>query len=245
MSEPRPLDHPSPDRPFRLYLALTDHCNRACPWCSTCSGPHGATYLDPEPAVWRRHVPADADYELQLEGGEPTVHPRFREFVAAARGDARCRRLVVCTNGVSLPRRADRLAAWVEALGEPLTLKLSINHHLLAADPGLLELAVALRDLCAPAGDARLLVLNVRRRRGPPDDDAWVRHAVEARGLLPWTNDFFLQRYGFAADRPEWADWGTPFAVSDRFALVNPDGTAHGTDLVARSEAMRSLVRMR
>ena len=42
---PKPLDHPTPDRPHRLYYALTNHCNRTCPWCSTCSSPQGSTFL--------------------------------------------------------------------------------------------------------------------------------------------------------------------------------------------------------
>lgn len=239
MSE-QPLDHPTPERPWRLYLALTNHCNRACPWCSTCSGPSGATFLDPDTlaTLW----PADADFELQLEGGEPTVHPRFADFVAAARAHPRCRRLVVCTNGVALPRRPERLRAWLDTLGAPLTLKLSVNHHLLEHDAGLLDLCVAVRDVFARTTEVdRLLVINVRRRAGTADDDAAVVEAVSARGLLPHANVFFLQRYGYAADRPEWAAWGEPFAVADRFRLVNPDGTVHGTDLVGRSEAMRRL----
>lgn len=236
----RPLDHPTPERPHRVYLALTNHCNRACPWCSTCSSPAGATYLSPE--AWAAHLPPGAPFELQLEGGEPTVHPRFWDFVQAARANPLCRRLVLCTNGVRLPRRPEALRAFVERLGTPLTLKLSVNHHLLDEDPGLLNLCVALQALCAASpADDRLLVLNVRRRAGEADDDAAVVAAVAARGLLPHANVFFLQRYGFAADRPEWAHWGEPFAVADRFVLVNPDASAHGTDLVGRSEAMRAL----
>jgi hypothetical protein len=81
-------------------------------------------------------------------------------------------------------------------------------------------------------------VLNVRLRRGQADDDARVREAVVAAGLGAHSNVFFLQRYGFAADEPGWLP---PFAVSDRFTLVNPDGTAHGQDFVARSRAMGAL----
>ena len=124
------------------------------------------------------------------------------------------------------------------SLGTPLTIKLSINHHLLERDPGLLELAVALayeRTL------ERELVINVRLRRGVADDDRAVRDAVEAAGLLPHSNVFFLQRYGFAADEETWDE---PFVVAGmtaRFAMVNPDGARFGPTLVARSEAMRVL----
>jgi MoaA/NifB/PqqE/SkfB family radical SAM enzyme len=233
---PVPLDHPTPDRPHRLYFALTNHCNRACPWCSTCSSPRGGTWLSL--ADYAARFPAAGPFQVQLEGGEPTLHPDFWEFVRLAREHPRCTHLVLCTNGVVLPRRPDRLRPWLERLGTPLTIKLSINHHLLDHDPGLIALAVLTRDLFAELGGGRLLVLNVRLRRGYEDDDRRVREAVEAAGLLPHANVFFLQRYGFAAEE---AGWDLPAPVWDRFTLVNPDGSAHGPDLLARSEGMRLL----
>jgi hypothetical protein len=231
-----PLDHPTPDRPHRVYFALTNHCNRSCPWCSTCSSPRGSTWLTPAAFVAR--FPAAGPFQVQLEGGEPTVHPQFWEFVRLAREHPRCTQLVLCTNGVVLPRQRDRLRAWLERLGTPLTLKLSVNHHLLDHDGGLIGLAVLARDLMAELGGERLLVLNVRQRRGYEDDDRRVREVVAAAGLLPHANVFFLQRYGFASDEES---WDPPAPVWHAFTLVNPDGSAHGPDLLARSEGMRLL----
>jgi hypothetical protein len=242
---PRPLDHPTPDRPHRVYVALTNHCNRACPWCSTCSSPRGSTWLSLE--AYRAGLPREGAFQVQLEGGEPTVHPQFWEFVRVAREHPSCTHLVLCTNGVVLPRAPRKLRAWVERLGTPLTLKLSLNHHLLDHDAGLLGLAVQLRDLfrewpaeAPPRGAAgeRLLVLNVRLRRGYHDDDRRVAQLVEQAGLLPHANIFFLQRYGFASGE---SDWELPAPVSDRFTLINPDGRVFGPDLLARSEGMRGL----
>src|SRR4051794_16505959 len=125
----RPLDYPMPDRPHRVYVALTNHCNRACPWCSTCSSPRGQTWLSV--AEFTASLPGAGFFQLQLEGGEPTVHPQFWEFVRIAREHPRCTHLVVCTNGVVLPRSPGRLGEWIERLGTPLTVKLSLNHHLL------------------------------------------------------------------------------------------------------------------
>ncbi len=231
-----PLDHPTPDRPHRVYATLTNHCNRACPWCSTCSSPDGSTYLSLD--AFRAALPSEGRFEVQMEGGEPTVHPDFDAFVDVAREHPRCTRLVVVTNGVRLPRSAAPLGTWVERLGTPATVKLSVNHHLLERDPGLLDLARLLRDVIASCGEDRCLVLNVRRRRGAADDDRAVLERVRAAGLADDANDFFLQRYGFAADEP---GWDAPFLVGTNFSLLNPDGRVHGTDLVARSEAMRRL----
>lgn len=231
-----PLDHPTPGRPHRVYLALTNHCNRACPWCSTCSSPAGETWMTAE--SFRASWPREGSFQIQLEGGEPTLHPQFFDLVGTARAEPRCDRVVVCTNGVVLPRRPDRLRDWVARLGAPLTLKLSVNHHLLDRDPGLLDLAGSLERTFGDVGGDRLLVLNVRLRRGVEDDDRRVVRAVEAAGLLPIANVFFLQRYGFASEEE---GWDPPRPVFDTFTLVNPDGAAFGSDLVARSEAMRRL----
>jgi MoaA/NifB/PqqE/SkfB family radical SAM enzyme len=237
-----PLDHPHAARPHRVYLALTNRCNRRCPWCSTYSTPERTTLFDP--ARLDEILPAGGGaFELQLEGGEPTLHPDFWSIVNSARANPRCARLVLCTNGVVLPHGRPRLDDWLARLGAPLTLKLSINHHLLAEDPGLLALATATRDALRDLGGDRLFVVNVRLRRGVENDDERVRRAVEEAGLLPHANVFFLQRYGFASDE---ATWEPPFLAGHNFRLVNPDGatftaTDDGQVLVARSEAMRLL----
>jgi hypothetical protein len=230
-----PLDRPSAERPHRVYVATSNHCNRACPWCSTCSSPRGETEL--AIADYLQSLPPEGAFEVQLEGGEPTIHPEFFELVRLARANPRCVRVVIVTNGVVMPRTSAELRAWLDRLGAPLTIKLSINHHLLAQDGGLLELAASLRaELAALDGD-RELVLNVRLRPDAPGADAWVRDAVGAAGLIELANVFHLQAYGFASER----DWDRPFVVGENFTLVNPDGTSHGTDLVGRSEAMRVL----
>lgn len=231
-----PLDHPTPDRPHRIYVALTNHCNRACPWCSTCSSPRGSTFLGREDFL--RLLPSTGPFQLQLEGGEPTVHPDFWELVALARSHPGCTRLVVCTNGVRLPRRRDLLREWLLRLGAPLTLKLSVNHHLLEHDPRLIDLCREVGEAFAAEGGERELVINVRLRRGVDGDDQWVRRVVEEAGLAPRANFFFLQAYGFAAGTPGWEQ---PRPVWDRFTLYNPDGRSFETDLVARSEGMRVL----
>jgi MoaA/NifB/PqqE/SkfB family radical SAM enzyme len=181
-------------------------------------------------------LPREGFFQVQLEGGEPTIHPDFWEFVQIARQHPRCSHVVLCTNGVVLPRRKEQLRAWLERMGAPLTIKLSFNHHLLDHDGGLLGLAALLRELCGELEGERQLVINVRLRRGVDEDDGRVRGAIESAGLLPSANIFFLQRYGFAANETE---WDPPAPVWDNFTLVNPDGQTFGPDLVARSDAMR------
>ena len=143
-------------------------------------------------------LPAHGPFQVQIEGGEPLCHPEFWEFVRVARAHPGCHRLVLCTNGTLLPRKPRGLLVWLERLGTPFTLKLSLNHFLLERDPHLIELATLLRDLMG-RNPERSLVVNVRRRRAVHDDDRAVVEAVERAGLLPFANVFFLQRYGNAS----------------------------------------------
>jgi organic radical activating enzyme len=231
-----PRDRPSETRPHRVYVATTNHCNRSCPWCSTCSSPSGSTWIGvPD---YLASFPSDGPFEVQLEGGEPTVHPEFLELVRLARAQDRCTRVVIVTNGVVLPRVRAKLREWLLELGTPLSIKLSINHHLLARDRGLLTLAADMHEVMSQLGEDRELVLNVRLRPDAPGQDAWVTDAVREAGLLELANVFHLQAYGFASER---AGWDPPFLVGSNFTLVTPDGRAHGPDLIARSEAMRVL----
>ncbi len=232
-----PLDYPYPDRPHRIHVALTNHCNRSCPWCCTCSSPSGNTWLDFE--TFTTLLPKEGLFQIQLEGGEPTLHPRFWDFVKIAQSHSRCDRLILCTNGVVLPRKRDALRAWLKRMGEPCTIKLSINHHLLDHDKGLIPLAQELRDGCAESEGDQSLVLSVRRRRGYEQDDQRVVDAVTEAGLMEHANIFYLKRYGFASEEAEWDD-PVPSVPVD-FTMITPDGQTFGPDLVARSEAMRSL----
>ncbi len=231
-----PHDHPYPGRTHRVYVALTNHCNRACPWCSTYSSPAGNAWINWEQLA--ASLPVEGAFDVQLEGGEPTVHPEFRDFVARLRADPRCGKLILCTNGVVMPRRADKLRAWLARLGAPLLVKLSINQYLMAHDSGLLALASDMHEALVELGGEREVVYNVRLRRGYDDDDRAVAAAVTEAGLQSRANVFYLQRYGLASGEQGWEE---PFLAGENFRMVNPDGRMFGTDLKARSAGMGGL----
>lgn len=229
-------DYPARERPHRVYVALTNRCDRACPWCSTCSTPRGATWLSPD--MLRAVLPASGAYQVQFEGGEPTCHPQFFELVRIVRGARRCDRLVVSTSGAGLPTNPSLLRPWLERLGGRLTIKVSCNHHLIERDAGHLRRLVALRDAIRAMGGNRLFVVNGRVRADVPGEEAALRRLLDRAGLSQDANVFPLQRYGFAAQETRWP---LPAPPTSDFTLVNPDGRSFGADLLARSEAMRLL----
>lgn len=234
----RPLDAPHPGRAHRLYFAVTNDCNRRCPFCSVGSRPGLTTYLPL--GTFESLLPREGIFEVQLEGGEPLLHPDLLAMARAARATGRCARVVLSTNGVLLPDEEAPLATALAAFGAPFTLKLSLNHHLLETDPRHLSRALAAARVVTrwrAEGTDVALVLNLRRRRGG-DEDRPLLARVEALGLMPFANDFFLQRYGLARDDERLLP---PHLAGTDFTLVNPDGSTHGTDLVRRSDAMRRL----
>lgn len=231
-----PRDYPSTNRSHRIYVALTNHCNRSCPWCSMYSSPAGTKFLSEE--KFCSIISQDSRFELQLEGGEPTVHPLFWRFVELGRDNSNCERIIICTNGTKIPRDKEKLRTWLARLGKPLTIKVSVNHYLIDNDPGLIDLCKLLVEEFPLEDKENILVLNVRLRKGIENDDLAVRQIIEKANLLAWSNMFFLQRYGLAKNQQS---WGEPFAVADNFRLINPDGRDFGIDLFARSEAMEKL----
>jgi len=237
LTRAKPLDFPEKTRPFRIYAALTNACNRECPWCSAYASRKGKTFLASQDLV--KHFPESGSFELQYEGGEPLLHPEFWEFISLARSHPKCARIVVVTNGSLIPRTDRELRDWLGRFGLNFTLKLSLNHYLLDRDPGLMELAVLLhRQIPVFTGSGQVLVLNVRLRKNNDADHRDILGAVRSRNLLSCANVFHLQRYGLASEK---SDWDEPYVVEDRFTLINPDGRSFGTDIIARAEAMGRL----
>ncbi|MFI6530546.1 radical SAM protein [Streptomyces uncialis] len=71
-----------------LELEITGTCQLACTYCLSESGPR-ATHGTMTPADWRQVITDAAALgipRVQLIGGEPTVHPQWRDFTEHALG---------------------------------------------------------------------------------------------------------------------------------------------------------------
>ncbi|MEL6899184.1 MAG: radical SAM protein, partial [Planctomycetota bacterium] len=86
-------------------VELTDRCNLSCPMCFASSGPGGQDHsLDDIIASLDRLIASEGHAEVvQLSGGEPTVHPQFRQVVLAAL-ERPIDYVMVNTNGVRLAK---------------------------------------------------------------------------------------------------------------------------------------------
>ncbi|MCM8543172.1 MAG: radical SAM protein [Lentisphaeraceae bacterium] len=231
-----PLDRPVEGRPHRFYFALTNYCNRACPWCCTYSSPKGKTFLKID--QYLSFFPEDKTFEVQLEGGEPTLHPEFDELVHLAVEEENCTRLIIVTNAVRIGNNKEEIAEFLGKLGPAYTLKVSINHYLLDRDKSLFEKASLLKEQNEVSEQDSEIVLNVRLRRGDYEEEKEILRNLKKYGLESIANVFYLQRYGLASDESEWEE---PFIVGENFTLVNPDGRDYGQDLIKRSQEMGGL----
>ncbi|NVM01002.1 MAG: 4Fe-4S cluster-binding domain-containing protein [Candidatus Helarchaeota archaeon] len=243
-------DYPYEGRPHRYYFAITTDCNRACPWCSTYSKPGKKSYLSRE--IFLDLLPKEGIFEVQFEGGEPTLHPSLLWMVKRCRETGRCHRIVLCTNGVLFPFKYKNdqidinnskisLKDYFLKFGEQLTIKLSLNHHLFEHDTLLFEKARIIVDVIEglkAAGDFKV-ILNVRRRNSIKNNyDKLILEQLSHYALEPYSNIFFLQAYGKNKNN-NLAE--KPFLVGYNFTLFNPDGKSFGNGLITRSEAMKEL----
>jgi len=238
----------------RFYLAITNHCNRECELCCTFSDPTRKTFLSYE---WiEKYLSSQtSEYEAQLEGGEPTMHPDYYRIIDYLNNDNNCIKIVLTTNASMFPyvfdsnRKVDKkrsfesLVDYFKMIQKPFTLKPSINNYLIERDSNLLDKAEILKDVICYIEDEDhdfRINFNVRKRAV---GDQWILDELENRNLLGMSNVFFFQKYGKAKDLE---DYELPFIIDNpvEFYLISPDGKVfeNSTDcLVLRSEHMKNL----
>ncbi len=102
-------------------MEINDACNLTCPVCfaASAAGRGGHRSLPEIEAMLDAVVASEGEPDLvQLSGGEPTIHPRFFEVLAAARARP-IRHLMINTNGLRIAREpgfAERLAEFMPGL---------------------------------------------------------------------------------------------------------------------------------
>lgn len=222
---------------LKYYLALTNYCNRCCDYCSMHSSPSGKTFL-PLEWIYKTFDNIKNDFEVQLEGGEPSLHPSYGDIIYYFKIHPWCKTIIVTTNGVG-HYQEDLIKPFFLNIDKPLIYKPSINAYLIKRDDHIFERCINLKRIFKSMPDKKLLI-NVRLRKEPFDKDQWIVDKLKEHGLLECSNVFFYQRYGRAK---EMLDYDEPFIIPNPvdFHLIAPDGTDFGQDLIGRSEYMKWL----
>lgn len=224
----------------RFYLAITNNCNRSCEFCSMFSRPGLQSFMS---LAWIKEK-LDTEkwgFEVQLEGGEPCIHPEFVSIIRYLNEHPYCIKIILTTNASTLPWKEADLIDWFKLFDKPFVIKPSINHHLIKRDKHLFYKCQNMKKAIKYFTNGQL-ILNVRlRRSAETNDDKWIVDELNKRNLLDCSNVFYIQRYGFAAEDEKYE---LPFVIENPldFYLYSPDGKNFGQDLIARSEHMKKLM---
>jgi molybdenum cofactor biosynthesis enzyme MoaA len=221
----------------RFYFALTNKCNRTCRYCSCFSRPDRNTFLPFD--VIKNYIDGEPnDFEIQLEGGEPLLHPDFYNIIEYSLNTNRCKRIILTTNFAVVTD----IDMFINQLNfdnlTKFSLKPSINHELYNDDPDLFEKMKILKSIISLFPKFEL-IFNVRLDK--TEKDSIILKNLEKNNLKENSNIFYYQRYGYASNNE---NFDLPFIIDNPvdFHLISPDGKDFGMDLIARSEHMKLLL---
>lgn len=218
---------------IRLYINLTNKCNSDCPFCCMYSGKEKNTFMNFN--VFKYIIDGkDDDFELQLEGGEPLLHPFMLLFMWYAHSTGRCKKIIILTNGKLISDYLEEIISFMDRARIQIEIKMSINYWLYSENPHIFKQA---RDLhCATEFvDGISVKFNVRMRHG----DEWIIDLLKENKIYKQSNAFYLQSYG----RMTGTDYEKPVIVQniDDWFVYSCDGKCFGKDLIARSEYEKGL----
>lgn len=218
----------------RLYINITDACNTDCPFCCMYSSTKNALYMQFD--TYRRIIDScEGNFELQLEGGEPLLHPDLYLFIEYAISTKRCTKVIILTNGIEYGKHLKRLVAVCKWNKIPFETKISANYWLIQQDPEHLK-KIARWIFATEFIQDFSILLNVRKREG----DEWIDDEIEKLKISQYANSFYLQSYG----KMTGTKYDKPVIVQNiqNWRIYATDGACFGQDLVARSEYEKELI---
>ena len=220
----------------RFYFALTNNCNRSCKYCSCFSRPDKGTFLTFE--IIKDYIDStDSEFQIQLEGGEPLLHPDFHQIIEYAVNTGRCDK-VILTSNFAIVDDVDTFFHYLNFDGlKSFLVKPSINYDLYKEDPNFF---IKMKDIKDTLVEYPKFELKFNVRLDKTRDDNIVLYGLREYNLMEDSNIFHYQRYGYASNN---LDFDLPFVITDHvdFNLISPDGKDFGMDLIARSEHMKTL----
>ena len=113
-------------RVFKLVLHTTYTCNMACKGCVTLNDQPrtGVESYDELVASWERWSEHIDPKWVVVFGGEPLMHPRFKDLYQQLRRIWPEARIMIPTNGLLLKKALDR--AWIDSI-KPVEFRISLH----------------------------------------------------------------------------------------------------------------------
>lgn len=220
---------------IRQYFNLTNKCNVECPFCCMWSGKSKHTFLSFD--NFKEIIDSKTDqFELQLEGGEPFLHPSLYLFMEYAYSTNRCVKIVISTNGILLNDHLERLITFHNTSKIPFLLKPSINYYLYNLDHQLFKKC---KDLYASIEFIEGFDIKFNVRIGK--EAGWLIEKLKDNNLFEHSNVFEFQAYGRFENR---TDYKKPFICQniDDWFIYASDGTCFNKELIVRSQYEKYLL---
>lgn len=115
----------------RLVINLTNACNEYCPFCITDAGGRRSHYMQEDEFY---NIINDENIalgsEIQLTGGEPTLHPHLLTFIKDIIKSNKFSKIILDTNSILLDSVIEDIYSAANGGRTVLWLKISINYYL-------------------------------------------------------------------------------------------------------------------
>lgn len=213
----------------RLYINITNRCNTNCPFCCMYSSTENDTFMSFE--TFKGIIDScEGPFELQLEGGEPTIHPNLYLFIEYAISTNRCSKVIILTNGITLNTHLKRMVDLHHWYDIPFEIKVSVNYWLISQDKEHIR-KISDYVFCTEFIPEFNITINTRKR----ETDGWIDEEINKySNLVDINRSFFFQSYGKLTD----SKYDKPVIVQniDNWKIYSCDGKCFDQDLIARSE---------
>lgn len=127
----------------RLVINLTTFCNECCPFCVVEASNTNKKFMSLQTLKTILNSYQE-NIEVQLTGGEPTLHPEFLECVRAAAQRENVQTLIIDTNGTGAEELTNAIYELSNQTAAQIKYKISVNYWLLNKHPNHLERTKAL-----------------------------------------------------------------------------------------------------
>lgn len=176
----------------------------------------------------------DSEFELQLEGGEPLLHPSIYLFIEYAISKNGCKKVNILTNGLVLEKHIHRIVELCKWYKTPFEIKVSVNYWLIKVNQDHIKKLEKLIFATEYIENFKIS-LNVRKR----EDDEWIDDEIAKYKLAKYANSFYFQAYG----KMTGSNYGKPVIAQNitDWHIFACDGKDFGQDLIARSEYEKTL----
>lgn len=185
---------------------------------------------------------AEKGSEVQIGGGEPTLHPKLIEFVEYCCAALQIDKIIIDTNGVELDSLLPTLFELAQKYDKPMILKISVNYFLLQQNPKYLQMLQKWSKKY-PISTTWTICLSIRLRTPQIVDNEWLNVLYDANFYGFEHNLHTIEYTGRAKQNKV---QGTVLTHDIRPHTCNPlvyacDGTYFGADFDARMDYENTL----